>query len=86
MISTFFYRNPRLLIMALVLVIASGVGAFINSPRLEDPVLSKRVAVVSISYPGANTDRVDSLVTTKIEHAIHSIAEIKTIQARSRPG
>ncbi|MCH9792337.1 MAG: efflux RND transporter permease subunit, partial [Planctomycetes bacterium] len=86
MISTFFYRNPRLLIMALVLVIASGVGAFINSPRLEDPVLSKRVAVVSISYPGANTDRVDSLVTTKIEHAIRSIAEIKTIQARSRPG
>lgn len=86
MISTFFYRNPRLLIMALVLVVASGVGAFINSPQLEDPVLSKRVAVVSISYPGANTNRVDSLVTTKIEQAIRSIAEIKTIQSRSRPG
>lgn len=86
MISTFFYRNPRLLIMALVLVVASGVAAFYNSPRLEDPVLSRRVAVVSISYPGANTDRVDSLVTTKIEQAIRSVAEIKTIQSRSRPG
>lgn len=86
MISTFLYRNPRLLIMALVLVIASGVGAFINSPQLEDPVLSKRVAVVSISYPGANTNRVDSLVTTKIEQSLGSIAEIKTIQTRSRPG
>ena len=86
MISTFFYRNPRLLIMALVLIVASGVGAFVNSPRLEDPVLSKRVAVVSINYPGANTDRVDSLVTTKIEDAIRGIAEIKTIQTRSRPG
>ncbi len=86
MISTFFYRNPRLLIMALVLVIATGIAAFYNSPRLEDPVLSRRVAVVSISYPGADTDRVDSLVTTKIEQAIRSIAEIKTIQSRSRPG
>ena len=54
MIAAFLYRNPRLLVLSLVVIIMAGVTAIWVLPRLEDPILSRRVAVISTVYPGAN--------------------------------
>ncbi len=86
MIATFLYRNPRLLLLAVGVLVAAGVGAVWVLPRLEDPVLGKRIAVVGVAYPGANAAQVESLVAVKIEEALQSVPEIGEVRSNSRTG
>ena len=83
---TLFYRNLRLLILTLVLIIVWGLSSYQLLPRLEDPELTSRGARVTTFLPGANPYRVESLVTEKIEEELREIEEIETLQSTSRKG
>lgn len=86
MISDFLYRNPRILIPLIALIFVAGISSYYVLPRMEDPVLGKRVAVVSTSFPGADAERVESLVTRPIEDAIAEVEGIEEIRSTSRAG
>lgn len=86
MIAQFLYKNPRILILCLVTIVVAGTTAFLVLPRLEDPVLGKRVAVISTIYAGADAPQVESLVTMPIEEQLAHIAEIKQVRSNSRAG
>lgn len=79
-----FYRNPRLLALTLLLASVVGVLSMMTLPRLEDPRLIKRNALVITNYPGASADRVESLVTKKIEDKLREVDTIKFIDSTSR--
>lgn len=81
-----FHRNPRLLILAVGLIVVAGLSSYYVLPRLEDPVLTERVATVNTRFPGAGADRVESLVTEKIEDELREIEEIKEVRSVSRTG
>lgn len=81
MIAAFLYRNPRLLVLSLVVIIMAGVTAIWVLPRLEDPILSRRVAVISTVYPGANAVQIESTITRPLEEALAGISEIKQIRS-----
>lgn len=53
---------------------------------MEDPMLSERWALVVTHFPGASPNRVESLVTEKIEEKLFEIEEIKTLESVSRTG
>ncbi len=67
-ITDIFYRRPRLSVLALGLIIVSGLTALASLPRQEDPSLTPRSASVKIVFPGASANRVESLVTEKVEN------------------
>ncbi|NJO58323.1 MAG: efflux RND transporter permease subunit [Richelia sp. RM2_1_2] len=81
---TLFYRNSRLLILTIVLIAVWGISSYFTLPRLEDPELVSRTAVVSTFFPGANAERVEALVTEKIEDKLTEIEEIDNYQSTSR--
>ena len=81
-----FYRNIRLLILAIFLIVAWGVASFQSLPRQEDPSLIPRTAVVKTAYPGASADRVEALVTETLESEITELEAVKTISSDSRVG
>ena len=81
-----FYRNIRLLILTIFLVVAWGVASFQSLPRQEDPSLVPRTAVVKTAYPGASADRVEALVTEVLESEITELETVKTISSDSRVG
>ncbi|MCU0227171.1 MAG: efflux RND transporter permease subunit [Bryobacterales bacterium] len=81
-----FYRNPRLLILTLILATVAGLLSMFTLPRLEDPRLIKRSALVITSFPGAPADRVESLVTKKIEDQLREVESIKFLDSTSRAG
>ncbi|BBM82444.1 efflux RND transporter permease subunit [Candidatus Uabimicrobium amorphum] len=83
---TLFYRNRYLLACAIVIAMVSGTTAFLEIPRLEDPRLDNRNAIILTSFPGASAARVESLVTEKIEAQLLEIKEIKTMKSTSRAG
>jgi multidrug efflux pump subunit AcrB len=55
-------------------------------PRLEDPVLTQRNALIKTAFAGATVERVETLVTDKIEEELSDIEEIKNLESTSRPG
>ncbi|NER23623.1 MAG: efflux RND transporter permease subunit [Symploca sp. SIO1C2] len=83
---TIFYRNTRLLILTLILIVVWGFSSFQTLPRLEDPELVSRNAVVTTFLPGADAERVEALVTEKIEDEIAEVEEILTYESTSRAG
>lgn len=86
MIAEFLFKNPRILILVIGVGIVTGLTSFSVMPRLEDPVLRKRVGLISTVYPGADAQKVESLVTIAIEEALSSIPEIKQLRSNSRAG
>ncbi len=84
--ATFFIRNPRILVLALVLMGISGGAAFWTLPRMEDPLLTPRAATLTTILPGADAERVESLVTDKLEQSLREVAEIKELNSTSRAG
>ncbi|WP_434363001.1 efflux RND transporter permease subunit [Parasalinivibrio latis] len=78
--------NIRLLILATALILVAGLSAIQTLPRAEDPKLTNRWANVTTIYPGASAERVEALVTEKVETALRQLADITQIDSISRPG
>lgn len=81
-----FVKNGRLMSLAIVLLIVSGLGALSTMPRMEDPRMINRNASVLTLLPGASAERIEVLITEKIEQKLRKISEIKIITSVSRPG
>ncbi len=79
-----FYRNRRLLMLTLALIVVTGISSILVLPRLEDPILKQRAALIHTSFPGASASRVESLVSEEIENALKEIEEIRIIRSASR--
>lgn len=84
--SNLFYRNLQLLILTICLILVWGLSSFLSLPSLEDPELRERNALITTRFPGASAERVESLVTEKVEQELFEIEEIKTLGATSRVG
>ncbi len=80
-----FYRNRQLLFLSLTLIVVWGLSSFFTLPRLEDPEIVQRVSSITTVFPGASAERVESLITDKIEEAFSDVEEIDYIESTSSP-
>jgi len=80
------WREPRIVALALLVVVAAGVSALLSIGRQEDPTITNLFATVTTPYPGAEPARVEALVTAEIEEALREIAEIDVIESTSATG
>ena len=83
---TLFYRNFRLLILTICLIVFWGISSYQLLPRMEDPATINRWALITTRFPGANAYRVESLITDKIESELSEIEEIGIVNSTSRLG
>ena len=79
-ITAFALNNSRTVIMTLLLVILGGMAAFMRLPKLEDPLITIREALVYAKYPGMPVEQVERLITRPIEEKIRSMGEIDRIK------
>ncbi|MGE0710393.1 MAG: efflux RND transporter permease subunit [Planctomycetota bacterium] len=86
-LSDLFYRRPRLLLLALALIVSAGLSALMVLPRAEDPTLAGRVARVVVRYPGADAARVNALVAEPLERELLALrADLQKVVTTSRAG
>jgi multidrug efflux pump len=79
-------EKNRITAVVLILILAAGVSAYRSMPRDEDPGFFIRTAQVTTFFPGASPDRVEMLVTDKLEKVIQEIPEIDFINSTSKTG
>ncbi|MFH7245438.1 MAG: efflux RND transporter permease subunit [Spirulina sp.] len=81
-----FYRNRQLLLLTLLLIVVWGLSAFFTLPRLEDPEIVQRFARITTFLPGATPERVETLVTEKLEERLFELEEVESLQSTSGTG
>ena len=84
--STLLYREPRLLLLLLGMILVLGFSAYVTIGKQEDPTITNLFATVITPYPGADPERVEALVSKKLEDELKQISEIKKITTNSRTG
>ena len=84
--ASLFYRNGRLWGLTVAFILVAGLAALQTLGRQEDPTMTERFAGLDTFLPGATAERVESLVTEKLETALREIPEIETIGSKSRAG
>lgn len=83
---TVFFRNGHLLWITVIVLLVAGISALRALPRLEDPRMANRNPIVVAPFPGASPERVEALLTEKLEEALQEVPEIKELESQSRAG
>ncbi|MCP4987818.1 MAG: efflux RND transporter permease subunit [Colwellia sp.] len=82
--TAFKYRKSVFLLLTVMLI--NGVIAYFTLPSQEDPTITIREAIISTSFPGMSSDRVEQLITKKLEEEIRKVAEVEEIKSTSTIG
>ena len=81
-----FYTNPRLTVLLVMFVVIMGSVAFLGLARQEDPTMTERWARVTTFMPGATAERMESMVSERIETALREVPEINELSSTSKAG
>lgn len=76
----------RITLVLVGLMLASGMLAYLDLPKAQDPGFIVRTAVITTQFPGASPERVELLVTDKIEKKAQEMPEVDFITSESRTG
>lgn len=76
----------RVTIIAILIVAIIGIINYFDLERDSMPPYTIRIASVVTSFPGADPNKVEMLVTEPLEETIREISQVKTITSESRPG
>jgi len=79
-------RYYRVSILVVAGLLVSGLWSLISLPRSEDPEFDVFDARVVATFPGADPETVEALVTRPIEQAVLELDEVETVQSNSIAG
>ena len=78
--------NPVMATMAMLALVVLGLFSFQRLKVDQFPSVEFPTVVVSIDYPGASAEIVETEVTRKVEEAVNAIAGVNQINSRSYSG
>ena len=80
------FRQPRLVALILLVLVAGGLSALLAIGRQEDPTITNIFATVQTVFPGAEPGRVEALVTSEIEDVLREVSEVAELQSTTSTG
>ena len=75
--------NRKLVSFFVAILVAGGIISYDIMPKLEDPAIKVKQAMVVTTYPGASAHEVELEVTDKLEKAIREMSGIDNVQSQS---
>lgn len=85
-LSEIAVRNPAVVLFLIIATGLSGVWAYLNLGRAEDPNFTVKTMVVQAVWPGATSDDVQRLVAEPLEKRLQEMPELDYVRTYSRPG
>ena len=80
------FNSTRLTFFAALLILVSGVVAFLSFPSQEEPSTTVRDAIVIVANPGLPAERMEQLVARPLEERLRQLPELKHVTSTVRPG
>ena len=82
----YIVRKRKITLLFFVMVVLVGFFSYLQLPRMEMPHIVVNMATVTTVYPGASPEKVEQMVTKKLEEKINEIQGLKSISSTSSPG
>jgi multidrug efflux pump len=83
-IARFFTHNRQIGWVALAATLAWGVFGYMNMPKRKDPDIPVRVGLAIAPWPGIASDKVEQLVTRKIEQAVTGNDKVDRVESTTQ--
>ena len=81
-----FIKRPILSVTLSMLILLTGLAAFLSLPTRQYPAMESATIVVTTAYPGASQDVMQGFITTPITQAIASASGIEYLTSSSTMG
>ncbi len=81
--SSWGLNNRKLVSFFVAILVVGGMISYDIMPKLEDPAIKVKQAMVVTTYPGASAHEVELEVTDKLEKAIREMPGIDNVQSQS---
>lgn len=85
-ISRYFVERPTLFWSFVVGILVAGVFSFMQMPKLEDPAVCGKQAMVVAMYPGASAHQVELKVAQKLEDRLRTLPDVHEIRTECQSG
>ena len=85
-ISELAFKYKKIFLFIVVSLVLYGGISYFTLPSQEDPSIVSREAIVTTNFPGMSPQRIELLITKKLEEQIRKIPEIKMLTSISQTG
>lgn len=82
-LSSWALQNKNLVGFFVACLVVGGIISYNSMPKLEDPAIKVKQAMVVTVYPGASAHEVELEVTDKIEKSIREMPGLDNVQSQS---
>jgi multidrug efflux pump subunit AcrB len=79
-----YLKNPRLVLLIVLLISLVGIFSFLNIPRVLNPSINIAIVSVMTLLPGAGPNDIESLVSIPIEDAVTGVSNVKKVTSSSQ--
>src|SRR5215469_13517018 len=83
-VARFFVNNRQIAWVALLATLAWGAFGYMNMPKRKDPDIPVRIALAITPWPGISADKVEQLVTRKVEQAITGNSKVDRVESTTQ--
>jgi len=84
--ARYFTENRHVAWIALVATVVWGILSYVAMPKRKDPEIPVRVAAAIVSWPGANAEKIEQLVTRRVEEKLAENSKVEHIDSTTRTG
>ena len=85
-LSSFAIRYRPIVLTIVALLMAWGAISFVTMPRREDPEFTIRDCLVSTTWQGVPAEKIEELITDKLEEALDGIEEVEKLKSTTITG
>lgn len=85
-LTEFFMRRPVLFWSLVGAILIAGVLSFLYMPKLEDPAVAVKQAMVVVPCPGASAHEVELKVAQLMEDELRALPNVKKVKSECRNG
>lgn len=84
--TEFFMRRPVLFWSLMAAIVIAGVLAFVQMPKLEDPAVSAKQAMVVVAWLGADAHEMELEVAQLMEDELRALPNVKKVKTECQNG
>ena len=85
-ITAYFMHRPVLFWSFMVAIIIAGVLSFVQMPKLEDPAVSAKQAMVVVACPGASAYEMEQNVALLLEEELRALPNVNKVKTECQNG
>ncbi|MEM0951615.1 MAG: efflux RND transporter permease subunit [Cyanobacteria bacterium P01_H01_bin.74] len=85
-LTEFFIKNKSTAFFLFAMLIVGGLLCYQALPKLENPEIPVKAAMITTEFPGASPKEVEALVTDKIEENIREMEQVEKVTTQSQQG